>query len=191
MRYSQIIDVINETKPKSILEVGTWTGQRAVQMCQAALVHNTNISYLGFDLFEEATPETDAKELNVKAHTIKDAVKHNILEYCPSVEVSLVRGNTNDTLKGFKGQYDFAFIDGGHSVETIQNDGENTNHIPVRLFDDYYIPDDKGRCPDLKQFGCNQFIDSLDKSQFEITILPAADKIRGGGLTQIVKVVRK
>lgn len=191
MRYSQIIDVINEVKPKKILEVGTWNGVRAVEMCLAALVHNTNVSYLGFDLFEDATSETDAHELNVKPHANKDDIRHNLSVQLPACTISLVSGNTNITLKGFRGEYDFAFIDGGHSVETIQNDGENTNHIPVRLFDDYYVADNKERCPDLKQFGCNQFIDSLDKSQFEITILPAADPIRQGGLTKIVKVVRK
>lgn len=191
MRYSQIIDVINEIKPVSILEVGTWNGGRAVAMCNTALVHNPEISYLGFDLFEEANSNTDAEELNVKAHFQKQVVKDYLTANLPACNISLTIGNTKETLKGFKGHYDFAFIDGGHSVETIQSDGENTNHIPVRLFDDYYITDEQGRCPDLTKFGCNQFIESLDKSQFEITILPEADKIRGGGKTKIVKVVKK
>ena len=191
MRYSQIIDVINEVKPKKILEVGTWNGVRAVEMCQAALVHSTNVSYLGFDLFEDATSETDAHELNVKPHAKKDDIKHNLTVQLPACTVSLVSGNTNITLQGFKGEYDFAFIDGGHSLETVQNDGENTNHIPVRLFDDYYSPDNQGKLPDITKFGCNHFIDSLDKSQFEITILPKIDRIRGGGFNQIVKVVLK
>jgi len=191
MRYSQIIDAIHEIQPKSILEVGTWNGHRAVSMCEIALKYDLNVSYLGFDLFEEADAETDAYELNVKAHNSKQSVKEMLERNLPSVTVNLVRGNTNDTLKGFKGRYDFAFIDGGHSVDTIINDGDNTSHIPFRLFDDYYIPDKQGRCPDLTKYGCNSYIESLDRNLYDVTILEKADPIKQGGFTQLVKVIIK
>ena len=35
-RYKQLADVIREYKPKSIIEVGTWTGGRAIEMALAA-----------------------------------------------------------------------------------------------------------------------------------------------------------
>jgi hypothetical protein len=190
-RYDQIIEVINELKPKKILEVGTWNGGRAVRMCVAALKHDLNISYLGFDLFEDADAETDAYELNVKPHNAKQAVQKILEENLPSCTINLVKGNTNETLKGFKGQYDFAFIDGGHSIETIRNDGDNTSHIPFRIFDDYYIPDNQARCPDITKYGCNLYIESLDTSKYEIRILEGADKIRGGGFVQLVNVIKK
>ena len=189
MRYTQIIELIRKYQPLKLLEVGTWRGQRAEEMILEAMKHHASVTYLGFDLFEDATEETDAKEFNVKKHYEKDVVRNYLRQKFPVCDIQLVRGNTNETLKGFKGEYDFAFIDGGHSIETIQNDGDNTAHIPIRVFDDYYIEDEIG-CPDITKVGCNQYIESL-KSKYKIEILPDADPIKQGGKTQLVLVTKQ
>jgi hypothetical protein len=62
-------------------------------------------------------------------------------------------------------------VDGGHSEETIENDGQavlmalGMNYVAV--FDDYY----HGEKPD--GIGCNKFIDALDPLVFDVTHLPA------------------
>src|SRR3989344_6065221 len=65
-RYSQLSDVIREIRPKTIMEIGTWSGKRAEAMIQLAqsLCPDEEISYFGFDLFEDLTPDLYAKEIS-------------------------------------------------------------------------------------------------------------------------------
>ena len=64
MRYKQLYLLISVLKPKSIIEIGTWNGVNAVNMITAS--GTLDAAYHGFDLFEEATSETDSEEFNVK-----------------------------------------------------------------------------------------------------------------------------
>ena len=67
------------------------------------------------------------------------AVGDTIREACPTAAITLVRGNTRETLKPISA--DFVYIDGGHSIETIQGDYDALKSSPVIVFDDFYIPD--------------------------------------------------
>ena len=164
-RYDRLSQLVRKLKPKHIVEIGTWDGRRAIELMAV-----TDAYYTGFDLFEEANSDTDEKELNVKEHC-------DIVEVGKSIELAgfskfvLVRGNTNKTLWETKVEpFDFCFIDGGHSVETIQNDYEwasqNIEPGGTIILDDYYTPEKVG-------FGCN-FLE--DKG----TVLPYKDRVEGG-----------
>lgn len=182
MRYDQILKIIDLQKPQRIVEIGCWNGDNAIRMIQTALKYHDTVEYYGYDLFEDATSETDALEFNVKPHNQVDAVSQKILHYCPRAKVMLFKGNTRETLKSHPPYGDFCYIDGGHSIETIANDYEACKNITVIVFDDYYVKDDKGLCPDLEQVGCNKLIESLAGC----VVLPDADPIKGGGLTKLV-----
>jgi hypothetical protein len=84
---------------------------------------------------------------------------------------TLYRGLTSETLAGACPAADFYFIDGGHSIETIQNDWQvvSARMMPhsVVIFDDYYHG--------LRRagIGCNTVIDNLDPAKYEVTHLPA------------------
>ena len=52
-RYSNLLINILIERPKSILEVGVYNGNRALEMIQAARVFYNEINYYGFDLFED------------------------------------------------------------------------------------------------------------------------------------------
>ena len=52
-RYSNLLINILIERPKSILEVGVYNGNRALEMIQAARVFYDEINYYGFDLFED------------------------------------------------------------------------------------------------------------------------------------------
>jgi len=182
MRYDQILKLIDLFKPRVIVEIGTWNGENAIRMIKTAQKHRTHIEYYGYDLFEEATAETDQTEFNVKPHNHEHKVRAKILENCPNTFVSLIKGNTRETLKQTPPHGDFCYIDGGHSLETIASDYHYSSHIPIIVFDDYYIPDDKGVCPDLSLVGCNRLVSGLTGC----AVLPDADPIKGGGLTQLV-----
>lgn len=140
--------------------------------------------YYGFDLFEDGTPEDDEAEFNVKPH-------YRILDVLASFDfpARLIKGYSTDTLPRFLEDMgpecvDFAFIDGGHSVATIESDWENVSKLVkpggVILLDDYYsgMPE-----PFLDQFGCNRLVETL-----QAEILPDADPVKGGGWVQIAKV---
>ncbi len=178
MRYGQLRDLIDETKPRSIIEVGTFQAKRAVLMCMQALFHHRNIEYVGYDLFEDATPETNACEMNGKGagSLISAQARLDSLQRAhPGFVYTLIKGNTRDTLHGRDVVADFVFIDGGHSIETIRGDYEAVKGSKVIVFDDYYP------CGiDVSKFGCNMLL-----AQIPHRILPATDDVRGGGMVQM------
>lgn len=175
MRYDQLLKAIREKKPTSILEVGTWNGQRAMEMLNLC----PSATYYGFDLFEEATAQTDREEMNVKPHHYREA----ILDKLTGFDVHLFKGNTRETLANFHEKVDFVWLDGGHSVETIRSDWENIkrrlNPDAWVFFDDYYT----GPEIDTTKYGCNEIVKYLKHE-----ILPVADWVKGGGSVQMVRV---
>ena len=149
-RYKVLLDIVREAQPYHVVEIGTWNGKRA---CEFMAV--TDCFYTGFDLFEEANRDLDAQELNVKAHNeIVEVAKR--IEMAGLSKFALFRGNTRETLPDWIDNhykpFDFAFIDGGHSVETIKSDFdyiyENIDDGGIIILDDYYKPEVEG-------FGCN------------------------------------
>lgn len=188
-RYSQLLELIDRHKPRTIVEIGTWNGGRAVEMCERALKHNPEAFYWGFDLFDEATAETDARELNVKPHWALDQVQQKLEAVKAGHEgfnFTLVRGDTRQTLKAMEDSaaIDLAFIDGGHSVETIANDYAALKDAAVVVLDDYYTPDAEGKCPDFTRYGCNRLLDEIG----DYVLLPVIDTLPTGGLVQMAVI---
>tara|TARA_B100000315_G_scaffold260506_1_gene322459 strand:- start:2994 stop:3602 length:609 start_codon:yes stop_codon:yes gene_type:complete len=186
-RYQQIDFIIDYVKPRSIVEIGTWNGDRALAMASAALKHQNHLQYWGFDLFEDGSAKTDEEELNVKQHYSLDAVTDKLRYFQndnSGFSFDLIRGNTRETLANTDPNVtvcDLAFIDGGHSVETIDSDYQALNRCQTVLFDDYYVPDENGACPDVKKFGCNELVETMPH-----WVLPVSDGIVSGGLVQMV-----
>jgi len=183
-RYEQLNEIISQLHPETIVEVGTWDGTRAVQMATEALKHKEKVHYTGFDLFEDATAETDEQELNVKYHCSEGDVREKLLLFSkdnPGFEFRLIKGNTRDTLRqGVVENIDLAFVDGGHSVGSIANDYEAlVGRCKCIVFDDLYGEDDDGNIPDIEKFGCNKLL-----KEIEVTAapMPQADPVKGGGL---------
>lgn len=177
MRYVQLIDAVRAKSPQTIVEIGTWNGVRAQQMLAVA----PHARYYGFDLFEDATRDTDAAEMNVKPHYYCEAV----LDRLTGFDAHLIKGNTRETLPAFKPDrpVDFVWLDGGHSVETIRSDWEAIRpHLAPEawvFFDDYYT----GPEINTERFGCNLVVADLKHE-----VLPLKDKVAGGGYVQMVRV---
>src|SRR5512135_127490 len=175
MRYDYLIQMVKRQQPTAILEVGTWNGRRALEMLMAA----PDAKYYGFDLFEDATPATDAEEKNVKPHHTLRGVR----AYLDGFDVELHKGNTRETLAAFNERVDFVWLDGGHSVETIRSDWENVRRCLMPnatvLFDDYYV----GAEIDTTKYGCNEIVKNLKHEVIDI-----ADPVSGGGFVKIVRV---
>jgi predicted O-methyltransferase YrrM len=149
-RYYKLLELVKERQPKHLVEIGTWNGKRATELMAVC-----DCYYTGFDLFEEATRESDTAEMNVKNHEdMVDVAKR--IEMVGLNRFKLIRGNTRETLpKWIESDefqpFDFAFIDGGHSEETIRSDYEHIKNSMTEgliVLDDWYEPAVEG-------FGCN------------------------------------
>lgn len=177
-RYDVLLELIDKYKPQSIVEIGVWNGANAIRMINRAKQYHSDIEYTGYDLFEDATPETDEKEFNVKGHNGAKAVAAFIRSET-GITPTLIKGDTNETLKPDV-IADFVFLDGGHSVETIAHDYEAIKGSKVIVLDDYYTDG-----ADIIKYGCNALIKTLGK---KYNILPQKDPVKGGGFCQLVLV---
>lgn len=183
-RYVQLFDIVNELQPKHAVEIGTWTGKRAAEWYAA-----TNCIYTGFDLFEDGSKENDEEEFNVKGHTVMVDVARS-MEMTGIGKYKLIRGNTRIVLPKmvvggeitdpdiyWMPNFDFCFIDGGHSKETIENDFDwvyaNIDEGGTIILDDHYTPEQDG-------FGCN-LIDG--------EVLPPGDSVSFGKVS-LMRVVK-
>lgn len=156
MRYTQLIDLAHRLNPEVILEVGTHVGKRARHLAAACKM------YYGFDLWDEA----DEEEMNGKGSPSLETALLKLQGY----RFELIRGNTRKTLPEFlkRGvRVDLAFIDGGHSIETIRSDYANVRQMMkpggVIIFDDYYKPE--------RSYGCNAVVIDIQHK-----VLPESDK---------------
>jgi predicted O-methyltransferase YrrM len=144
---------------------------------------------LGFDLFEEASDETDEVEKNVKAHNNQEEVAERL--NAAGVSYRLYGGNTRETLPAYTGPLvDLAFIDGGHSVETIQSDWNEVRHLMkpggIVIFDDYYegMPEE-----DLDKWGANRVLEEAYATlKYDYTLSESRDPVVGGGVTRLAWV---
>ena len=172
-RYAQLLLLVLLKKPKSILEIGVYTGKRSKEMLMAANVFSNNIEFYGFDLFENFKDKILKEEFSKKPLK-KKFIESKLAKYG---KINLYKGFTYKTLPKFikrNKKIDFIFIDGGHSIKTINNDWSYVKKVmhkkTIVIFDDYY--NDKKF---TKKFGCNKLINSLDKNKYEIKIFSAAD----------------
>jgi|TARA_R110000744_G_scaffold30815_9_gene72773 hypothetical protein len=210
-RYKQLTDLVehyaavypykqDEYHSYTIAETGTWNGGRAIQMADAAFKNVDRVFYYGFDLFEEATDETDTQEYNVKAHNSFEVVQKRLQEYSDSLpkdkifDWKLVKGDTNFTLEKYSPmQPHFAFIDGGHSEETVLNDWKAFSDCPIVVLDDYYANSPEGKPHPEDILGVNRLIKKLGETKEEderrLMVLPSQDNIHGGGTVHIAVVM--
>lgn len=172
-RYNQILSIISEFKPSKVLEIGTHKATRPVEWWN---FHKFD-HYYGFDVFDGGNEELDEKEMNGKGRCTLAGAESRL----KNIPHTLYKGLTSETLPTFNEEVDFAFIDGGHSIETIQFDFEHVAKIlkpgGVIIMDDYYIPERPG-------FGCNKVVDGITHA-----ILPIEDN--GVKLVMLIKAEKQ
>lgn len=183
-RYGHLNKLIEKHKPQHICEIGTNKGGSAISMCNTALRHNDNIKYTGYDLFEEGSALTNAEEYNLKGSQSYRKVLKTLKDQLPTVEIELIMGDTKKTIPD-DSKFDFVFIDGGHSIETIANDFAKVKESTVIVFDDFYYPDDAGNCLDVQKIGCNKIVDEM-QSGWDVEILDTMSLYGKKDVTNIV-----
>ena len=173
-RYVNLLFQILKKRPKKILEIGVYNGRRAIQMIEAAKIFNKNIEYYGFDLFEGLTKKiynTEASKFPSTIDKIKELLNNR-------AKIFLYKGFTNETLKKFSlngVNIDFIFIDGGHAIQTIENDYLYSLKIAEKnayiIFDDFY---ETGTI-DITKFGSNKIFEELKLGKNKPKLLPFSD----------------
>jgi len=138
-QFRQILDVY---KPTNICEIGTHQGKSSAQFVQHLLqvVGVDKLHYTGYDAFELANSDTDVKEVNGKGPGVFSLANNRLKVYqikYPTFTYELVKGWTQDTLK--ETAFDFVYIDGGHSYESVKFDHSKLDKSRVVVFDDYQI----------------------------------------------------
>lgn len=172
-RYRHLFDEIRRVRAVRILEVGTWNGNRAIEMIEAArrATPGTPVAYFGFDLFEQLTDELFEHELSKKPPS-KLEVEAKLK--ATGAAITLVQGNTRETLPEFARTaepMDLIFIDGGHHVNTVRSDWEAVRSLmherTVVLFDDYW----RNRGDE----SAKPVVDAIDRSLYDVEVLPEKD----------------
>lgn len=173
-RYFNLFTYILKKKPTNICEIGVYTGERSYELIKlSSLLNNGNTIYYGYDLFEDIS-KTMIKEEFSKQPLSKNQVQKN-LNNLNAREIKLIKGNTLSTLnnKYNKNYFDMIFIDGGHSINTVDSDFQNLKEkIRINksiIFDDFYYNQDLE-----KKAGCN-FILKKNISKFKFKILKGVD----------------
>jgi len=180
----------------SLLETGTWNGDRAIRLARAAFAGGAKeVHYDGFDLFEEADAETDAVEMNTKKHWSFADVTAKLAEFAKQADTtgytfsfSLHKGDSKTTLTPGTYKPHFAYLDGGHTYETAKHDWEavvGANGVVV--FDDFFVPDATGKVPPENHCGTNAVYAEIEDRQKYI--LPSKDPVLGGGVTCLAVIV--
>lgn len=213
-RYKQLADTIRFYKPNTILETGTWNGGRAIEMALAAFDKTDSVHYIGYDLFEDATVETDKEEFNAKPHNTKSAVVKRLDEFSQHMKkekgkdftYELHKGNVRDTLHPiYIDEVDFALMGSGNSIETVQHEYTILDSVPVVMGDHFFTKDDEDKIPEEKFQGMKNVFDSVatkkineekttedgwtsfdEKSTVRKHVLPSDDRVLGGGRTHLV-----
>ena len=182
-RYRNLFRLVHERRSRTLLEVGTYDGEHARQLIETAGLHwpRAEIQYFGFDLFEDLTDDDLRREFSKRPPA--QAVVRAKLD-ATGAHVRLFKGYSRDTLPGLlleserPAHFDFALIDGGHSHETIEADWQVVRALMGRgsvvVFDDYYDNTER----DVRALGCRRLIDGLDRHQFDVNVLPPADRFR-------------
>ena len=215
-RYKQLADLVRCYKPKTILETGTWNGGRAIEMALAAFQKTDEVHYIGYDLFEDATTETDHEEFNVKPHNTLEAVHKRLIEFSEHMKekekkeftFQLTKGNVRETLKDQDlKDVDFALIGSGNSIKTVEKEYDILKDVPIVVGDHYFTKESEEdeSMPPEKYHGVKHVFDRVktkkvdqkettedgwtsfdEKSTTRKHLLPSQDKVAGGGHTHLV-----
>lgn len=186
-RYDQLLPLIAKHRPRKIVEVGVHRGLRALMMAREALEYSDWVTYTGYDVFETMGAEFQEAALNGKGEPTQ-AEADNRLSKVRGLDYSFVVGDTRDTLHGTAVVADFAFIDGDHRIDAIRGDYEALKGCEVVVFDDYYLPDERGVTPDLSLYGANAIVDAITDAT--VVILPLGDRCKHGGFSRLAVVIR-
>jgi hypothetical protein len=170
--YAPMYEYLAAAPMRNILEIGTYNGDNAIGMIQTTPVNPKEITYWGFDYFEQFPKDKEQEEAATgytNAASMSEVAQKIV--YATGAEVNLTQGDSRLTVQSTNLPImDFIYIDGGHSIETIRNDWINVQKCigpeTVIFFDDYFV-----RRNDI---GCKFILDELGED-YEAAIVGRPD----------------
>lgn len=176
MRYDFLNNLIDITKPQSICEIGVWRGMTAKKMCTTALRYNNNLTYEGYDLWEDLKHSEAAIQMANKGPSSKEMAIRQ-LSTIKDLNYKLISGDTEYTLPNK--YFDFVFLDGDHRDFAIQRDYERIKDSETIVFDDYYSPKIDGvGCNDVKVSNKKIFLSLIGDSFGPHKFFPVRTEIK-------------
>jgi len=147
------------------IEIGAHRGRSMEFFANLLKPKVKKLHLIGYDVFDSATDDFHFHEDNYMKggdfdkcfYTLKKASKRNQF----NITFELVKGRTTETL--FSKKADWAYIDGGHSYETVKWDHEQLKDSRIIVFDDSDLP------------GVNQYLWEV-KDQYNVYSLGETDK---------------
>jgi predicted O-methyltransferase YrrM len=134
-----IYNLIEQYKPKTFCETGCHNGLSAAGIIFQMLKYNKDIYYEGYDAFEEVPKiEHNGKSMSGQLHYDKihkrlAGIKKQHIQF----DYKIIKGFTDKTL--VQKTFDFVYIDGGHSYETVKHDYNMLKNSKIIIFDDYNL----------------------------------------------------
>ena len=177
----KLLTLIDLYKPRNFLEIGVLEGVTSRNVCELLYkIYSDKFKYVGIDLFGIDRDENNKKEFTPLSNKYSNPLKHIYFNYIlrerpnsiDSVKkllkkfqksVFLHKGYSDEMLKKIHiEEFDFVFLDGGHSYLTVKNDLEillnSMKKNSIILCDDYNI----------SHYGVKKAVDELkDKYHFE------------------------
>lgn len=186
-RTQHLLDLIRLHRPRTITEVGVAKGQTAISMIVNAARYQPEIEYHGFDLFAEGfDDDTRKREFQGKQpHSYDqvcealDKVASMLRGFNVVLRWHLHRGPTSQTLLDSNARSalaaDLVYLDGGHSVETIEQDLRALlGKAKTIVLDDFYHD---RPLEFLARWGCNTVVQKVVPKDF--AFLPIIETVPG------------
>lgn len=177
----KLLNLVDLYKPRNFLEIGVLEGVTSRNVCELLYkIYSDKFKYVGIDLFGMDRDKNNKKEFTPLSNKYSNPLKHIYFNYIlmerpnsiDSVKkllkkfqksVFLHKGYSDEMLKKIHiEEFDFVFLDGGHSYLTVKNDLEillnSMKKNSIILCDDYNI----------SHYGVKKAVDELkDKYHFE------------------------
>jgi len=170
-RKSELLRILSKQSPLSILEIGVDEGENTIRLISelSKKVPISKIRYIGIDLFGLMNPEIAKNEAS-QIPKSKIDIEILLTSNFPNLNFELLEGNSNEILSTINENFEFVFIDGGHSYETVKKDLELSESILSEggtiCLDDY-----TNRKAETKAgYGVTRLVNELDENKWNIQI---------------------
>jgi predicted O-methyltransferase YrrM len=171
-RKASLLRIIRKNRCKSILEIGVYHGETAEGLISEALRNfpHQDVRYVGIDLFKNLLTPAIAKTEASNTPLKKIDIENKLVSQFPNVSITLLEGFSKDVLPQLIGYFDFIFIDGGHSYETVREDVRMCKSLlsknGVIVLDDY--TNDKAEI--WANYGIKKLVKELDLNFWHISL---------------------